>query len=1203
MSARMFCWLWLLLSHWTASAVADEASPRLYGRSTLAAEQIAPLALTDADRRWLWQQRVLRLGVSQPEYAPFDILGTGREYEGITADYAGMLAGLLHLEVEVVRYPTRAEALAAVRDGEIDLLGTSNVFEAATANLVLSQAYAQDQSVLATRSDDHTALLSGLRDRRLAMQEFYLPRAMLQDLYPEAQVQLYPSTLAALGAVAFGQADVFLGNALGAYYQIYKGQLGGLHLSHFVPVQSNYFGFAMATGNSRLLTLVNIALEAVPEQERQAILARWSVGGFSIGQRRPLELTASEQRWLAAAPPLKVLMDDQFLPLSYRDGQGRYRGISAQVLELIGQMTGLTFDVESGLTLAQMSERVQGGQADLIAALPQSRAREEELGFTRAYMSSPRVLVTRDKEQQPASLEQLEGKRLALVHGSFILDQVMDQYPGIVRIEARSADHALTLVADGAADAAVLTLIGARYRISRQYPGRLRINATLPVRPASLAFAVSRQAPELLSILNKALLAIPPQEFNDLAARWRGEVVLEESFWVRHRWHITQALIMGAVLWAMVLGWVTQLKRQATRRAFAERALTDQLEFMRVMIDGTPHPLYVRDRDGNLVTCNTSYLEELQVTREEVIGKPVAHTVTFTFEQAEAYQQAYLQAMEAGTKVVDDREVRLRNGDSKTIYHWVLPYRAGGGHIAGLIGGWIDVTDRQRLLQAYQQAKEAAEAANHAKTVFLATMSHEIRTPMNAITGMLELLLKKSEQGCHDHASIEVAANAANGLLVLIGDILDITRIESGQLTLEPRPTDLMKLVEGVVRLFQVQARHKRLRLLLQVQGNLDRAVSIDPLRFKQIVSNLVSNAVKFTQQGQVRVQIDCEPDELGVGVRLAVVDTGVGIPPAEVSKLGTAFAQASNNQHSAREGCGLGLNISRTLCAMMGGTLQLDSTLGKGTCVTLAVHLPWAVGAPQAELAALPPKGRSLNILVVDDYRANRILLQQQLVYLGHRVTLAENGEQGLKCWLAGGFDLVMSDCNMPGLDGYQLVKAIRVHERRHAMPPCRVLGFTANAVPEEREHCLSAGMDDCLFKPLSLTDLAMALQLADEVPEQPLAVMEEGIDLGTLQELTAGDNEALKALLGDLIECCRDDLDRLVTLGNDADCTVLADLAHRIKGGARIIKAVGLMEACEQLEVACAQGQHPVAPTLVARLRDALGDLTAQLQRRCQA
>ncbi|WP_322846547.1 transporter substrate-binding domain-containing protein [Pseudomonas sp. B33.4] len=1197
------CWLLGLAVFANTTLAAPVETLHVLGRSSVDGYSVQ---LDGQDWSWLRSKGTLRLGASAPDYSPFAITSNGNDYEGLTADYAELLSQLLNIHIEVRRYASRSEVLAALKSGEVDMLGTSNGFEAADPDLAMSQAYADDVPTLVTRVGDSQNLSPDLAGKQVAMLYHYLPPEQVKAFYPHATVRLYPSTLSAIGAVAFGSADVYLGDSISANYLINKNYLNNVQLADFSQMEVQNFAFAMPRANERLLRIVNAALESISPGERMTILRRWSAGGASMPGQQALHFSASEQRWMAQHPRLRVAIDDSFLPLSFYSQDGEFRGISADVLAKVALRTGLKFDVQRAQSVPELLEQIRGNRADVLITLTPSVEREDTLRFTRPYLSTPFVLVSRIDPNSPGTLDDMLGKRLAVIRGNPVRDMLVEQYPRVTLVDADNAQQAMDMVANGQAEAAVNSLITARYMISRQYRDRLRITSTVGTRSAQVAFATARGALELYSILDKALLSIPPEELDEVTNRWRSEVVVDDSYWLRNRSAIIQGFALAAFLLLLAFGWIAYLRLLMRKRRQAEIALNDQLEFMRVLIDGTPHPIYVRDRAGKLLVCNEGYLQVFQVEREAVIGKTVLEGVLENSAQAQAYHDDYLQVMSEGLPRVQDRSLSM--GDSVlTIYHWMLPYRGSDGEVSGMIGGWIDVSERQRLLEALREAKEGADDANRAKTTFLATMSHEIRTPMNAVIGMLELAMKKAEQGIMDRFAIEVASGAARGLLDLIGDILDIARIESGRLSLTPERANLRELLESVVRIFEGLARQKQLRLVLELDAATNRDVLVDPLRFKQVLSNLLSNAIKFTEKGQVRVSLKVNPgtDEERLAVSLRVEDTGSGISVEDQQRLFSPFTQASNNTQSARSGSGLGLVISRTLCEMMGGHLRLHSTLGQGTQIAVDVALPTlpALIEVPAEAAEPAVARYALNILVIDDYPANRLLLSQQLSYLGHRVKDAEDGAHGLRAWRNEIFDVVITDCNMPIMNGYELARAIREEETAKALTPCLVLGFTANAQPEEIGRCQAAGMDDCLFKPISLKDLNARLAQATPQPvadiaQAAVAASADDIDLSSLEQLTRGDPASIKSLLGDLASSNDDDMARLLRLFTQHDLPGLADLAHRVKGGARIIKADALIKACEQLEAACNGRDSNQLTVAVDALQQAMERLAEELE-----
>lgn len=1070
-----------------SGALLANSEPRqLLARSVSAA---SPLAESSEERHWLQQRQHLVLGSSRPDYPPLEINVSLHDYEGLSADYAGIIAEQLGTTIEVRRFDSRHEAIAALRDGRIDLLGSSNAFEAADAQLSLSSSYADDLPVIVTREGRSLKNTSDLAGLRLAMVDHYLPASSVRRLYPKAQLSLYRSTLAGLAAVELGEADAYLGDAISTDFAIGKSYQGTLKIDHFCQVAPGAFAFAMASDNPRLQQLVNKALARISESERLNILRRWSSGNTSLLLQRHLTaLTAEEEAWIAANPNVSVLVNTSLAPLTFNDTKHRPSGITLELLKQISLRTGLHFKPVESPSAQAMIERLARGDAQMIGALGYSTDRSKQLRYTRPYLVSPRVLVTRGDNALPPQAMALDGMRIALVRGSPQRAVLQQRYPQARMVEVDNPLGLMEAVANGAADVALSSHINAAYYISHVFKDRLRIASVLDDDPAIAAFAVAADQPQLQAILDKALLSIPPEELDQLINRWRTTTLVSDSPWRDYRTLALQVLVLSALLLAGVVFWNSYLRKLINQRTEAQHALQAQLALSR------------------------------------------------------------------------------------------------------------------GLLEQLRQAKDDAEQASQTKSTFLATMSHEIRTPMNAVIGLLELALEDSRGGRCDTQTLQTAHDSAIGLLELIGDILDISRIESGHVTLQPVPTNLVELVRATVRVFEGNARAKGLHL----HSELPAApvwVLADPLRLKQVLSNLISNAIKFTDSGEVQASLLLPPptDTDSLAVELSVRDTGIGISPADQARLFNTFVQADGPR--ARQGAGLGLVISRTLAELMGGTLNLQSVEGLGTKVQVSLQLPACAAPVQADQhdPVLETSSGPLNILVVDDYPANLLLLERQLHTLGHRVTLAENGEIALARWQAARFDLVITDCSMPVMDGHELTRRIRSLEGERGLAACRILGVTANAQAEERARCLASGMDECLFKPIGLRTLKTHLPHAHP-RQQPTARRASGFNLGELRHLTQGDEQLTRNLLQQLSQSVSEDLATLRALPADAPGETLRALAHRIKGGAKMLKVRTLVKDCEAIEQAHDQG----LPTIDLRLQlqasletllDELGDVLSAI------
>lgn len=775
-----------------------------------------------------------------------------------------------------------------------------------------------------------------------------------------------------------------------------------------------------------------------------------------------------------------------------------------------------------------------------------------------------RLVSLNDRVSIPgAASSDLNHRRIIIVQDAPI-QALKQRYPDITLIFTPSLSEAITLLKAGSADGVLCRQITAQVLAENLYRGQLQINRADSL-TTETRLVIRDGDPSRLAALNQTISHLSEANLQDLLSRHFTLLTLNNvvpRIKHNHRLFDTAAVIMGVMALFLIAFLVTQI----ARRRQSERRLQDNVKFWQTLLNSLSTPVMVCDAAGLITHANPALCRELNVALAALVGSAV-ETLNRQYFAFPALDTGGLVQAGHKTEATFFEGSYLLQGRQHSITGWITPFTDTVKVTQGLVIGWYDMSERIALEARLAQALTLAESNSRQKGEFLARMSHEIRSPMNVIMGVLEMENQRTVSLNDSSPSpIALAYQASRGLLQIIGDVLDLSKIEAGEMQLMPQPVSLYSLLTTSAETYAIPAARKGLRLETDIESCYGKTYLLDAGKVTQILNNLLSNAVKYTQKGYISlsVVIESPPNpgshEKNQEIIISIRDSGIGIDSTLLPHLLKPYRQLSS---STPNSSGLGLTICHQLVTLMGGRLSMTSTQGKGSDFGVIIPAKSLRVKPSSKMEpSVKDTGATYHLWIIDDLPANLRVMKQQLTALGHRVSAFDSATAALKYWQqhpALHVDLIFTDCQMPILDGYQFAAEIRLGEqqtRRHVP----IIGCTANAFSDEEKKCLVAGMDGHLTKPIAQSDLGHCLL---EMLQQ------RHVDLVEIMALSAAQPEIMAQLIAELQSSSRQDMKNVAVAWQEKDQQALKSHVHRLKGNfalAQFEAGLHLSEAIEQ-------------------------------------
>lgn len=1025
------------------------------------------------------------------DYAPFSMLTPDGEPSGLLVDLWRLWSEKTGRPVEF-RFFSRQKLTTAATEQKADVFIMVGE-DALSAGLDTASAVFPSASAVFYSTKEAPTFLDDLGGSRVGVLKGSYQEARLQKDHPELHLISFDAPTTMILAVANQTIRAFVGEVVPTHSTIVRLGLSGQVAMMPTPIYTASFQPCMLPSRPALLSIVETGMSAISNTEILNLERRWvSDTRLQLFAQMPREkaLSDEEKAWLSTHPVIRIGVDANWPPYEYVDDKDIYKGIASDYVRLVSEKLGVQMLPQLGLSWAEVLDRAKQGDLDVVSCITPSEERSAYLEFSTPYLSVRNVILSRKDTAVLNGLEDLEGKELAVVDGYLVQQSVARDYPGINLVPVGNLEAGVRAVSQGRVDAYVDTLVCITYAVQKLQLKNVMVSATTPYSD-TLGFGVRKDWPILTRILNKTLEGIPEQEKQEIQNRWVGVQVEWQMDWP-FVWRII-AIIVGVSLTILIpiTFWNRRLAREIKSRKSAEAALEDQLMLLEALIDSLPNPIFITDTAARYTGCNSAYEVAFGIQRNEIIGKTFQDLLKLPEIKKSILIAEDHAVLKEGRPLHDEVAVRFADGRIHDMLFWKVPFQFSGGRPGGILGVMVDISDRKQMEAELVDAKNRAEEAAQAKSSFLANMSHEIRTPMNAIMGMTHLALQ-TELNAKQLDYLKKIDGSAKILLRLINDILDFSKIEARKLDIESIPFHLDDVFQSLSTLVSDTVQEKGLEFLFDISPATPMDLTGDPLRIGQILNNLVFNALKFTETGEIVVAVrPLEKSDDRALLQFEVRDTGIGLSETQREHLFEAFSQADASTTRKYGGTGLGLAICKRLCERMGGRIWVESRRGEGS----SFFFTSAFGR-QKKSKRISTRTqdaiKDMPVLVVDDNPTSRKVLSETLASFGLRVTVAASGAEAIDTLETADrkrpYELVLMDWKMPDMDGIDTSRRIKEHSDLQHVPT--IIMVTAHGREEVMEKADRAGLDGFLIKPVSPSVLfnTIIAALGQEVDKSPI-------------------------------------------------------------------------------------------------------------------